>query len=70
MAIASGVTLVIDASRLPLFDGMLAIVAAITGRAAWARIATHFATSCVRTADDLHEELEALLYDPQTSGGL
>ncbi len=68
MAAASGVTLVVDAGRLPLFDGVLAI-AAQNHSGGMASNRTHFGPF-VRSEPGLGPELESLLYDPQTSGGL
>jgi selenide,water dikinase len=68
MAEASGVTIAIEAAKVPTFDGVLEIVGQnrsggmISNR-------TYFAegTSVARTVP---VELQDLLYDPQTSGGL
>jgi selenide, water dikinase len=69
MALASGVTLVIQASSIQFLPGAIEYSKAgahsgglLNNRA--------FVESCVRMANHLPNELEALLYDPQTSGGL
>lgn len=68
MAVASGATLVFDTARIPLFEGVLAIVAANrTGGMRSNR--AHFASG-VRVTEGIAPELVDLLYDPQTSGGL
>lgn len=69
MALASGVTLEIDASRVPLLPGALeyARQGAIPGGLKNNR---EFVSCAVEFRRELPPELEALLYDPQTSGGL
>jgi selenide,water dikinase len=69
MALASGVTLVIDASSIRFLPGAIEYsrAGAHSGGLANNR---EFVESCVRMPDELPNELEALLYDPQTSGGL
>ena len=69
MALASGVTLEIEVDRLRFLDGALeyARLGAIPGGLKNNR---EFAACSVETARDLAPELEDLLYDPQTSGGL
>jgi len=69
MALASGVTLEIDVDRLRFLDGALeyARLGAIPGGLKNNR---EFASCAVETARDLPVELEDLLYDPQTAGGL
>ncbi len=69
MALASNVTLEIDAEALPLLGGALdyARQGAIPGGAKNNR---EFVESCVEYAAALDPALDALLYDPQTSGGL
>lgn len=69
MAVASGVTLEIDVDALPFLDGALeyARAGAIPGGSKNNR---DFAGSCVHCVRELAAEVEALLYDPQTSGGL
>jgi selenide,water dikinase len=65
MALASGVTLEIDAARVPLLDGAIEYArrGAISGGLKNNR---EFVASCVEGASDFDD----LLYDPQTSGGL
>jgi selenide,water dikinase len=69
MALASGVTLEIEVDRLRFLDGALeyARLGAITGGLTNNR---EFASCVVETARDIAPEIEDLLYDPQTSGGL
>jgi selenide,water dikinase len=69
MALASNVTLEIDPSVLPLLPGALAYAkaGAIPGGTNNNR---EFVSSCVQFDRELPPEMEALLYDPQTSGGL
>jgi selenide,water dikinase len=68
MAAASEATIVVNAGRLPLFDGVLAI-AASNRSGGLASNQEHFAERIeVRAGTDPGVEL--LLYDPQTSGGL
>ena len=69
MALGSGVTLEITASSVPLLPGALDCVraGAVPGGL---RNNRDFASCVVETEDALDAELETLLYDPQTSGGL
>ena len=69
MALASGVTLEIEVDRLRFLDGALqyARLGAIPGGLKNNR---EYASCVVETARDLPPEVEDLLYDPQTSGGL
>jgi selenide,water dikinase len=71
MALGSGVTLEIDSARVPLIEGALDAVhvGAIPGGLLANR---EFAECLVADSPDSHisEDLRALLYDPQTSGGL
>jgi len=69
MALASGVTLEIDVDRLRFLDGALAYarLGAIPGGLKNNR---EYASCAVETVRDLAPEVEDLLYDPQTSGGL
>jgi selenide,water dikinase len=68
MAVASNVTLTVRARDIPIFPGIIDLVrknrsgGMVTNR-------EHFATG-VDMSDDVPEELQDLLYDPQTSGGL
>ncbi len=68
MAAASGVTLAIDAARVPLFDGVLAITRANRSGGMGSN-EEHFAAA-VRVDAAVRPDLLLLLYDPQTSGGL
>ncbi len=68
MAAASGVTIAIDAGRLPLFDGVLAI-ARQNKSGGMGSNEEHFGPF-VRIADGIDADLASLLFDPQTSGGL
>lgn len=68
LARASGVTVVIDAGKLPLFRG----VVEIAGRNRSGGLASneaHFASG-VRIDPSIGPGVQAVLYDPQTSGGL
>jgi selenide, water dikinase len=69
MALASGVTLEIDTARLRFLDGALeyARQGAIPGGLKNNR---EFAACVVEMAAEVPGEVEDLLYDPQTSGGL
>jgi selenide,water dikinase len=69
MAVASGVTLEIDASRIEFLPGALdyASRGALAGGLKNNR---EFASCTVAMARELPAEVESLLYDPQTSGGL
>ena len=68
MARASGVTIRIDASRLPLFHGVLGIAAANRSGGLGTN-QEHFGRG-VRVEAGVPRELEWILFDPQTSGGL
>jgi selenide,water dikinase len=69
MAVASGVTLEIEATRVPLLPGALDAVAAgaIPGGLKNNR---EFASCTVEIAGDIDPAVVELFYDPQTSGGL
>jgi selenide, water dikinase len=69
MALASGVTLEISASAVRFLPGAIEYskAGAYSGGLKNNR---EFVESCVRMACDVPPEIEALLYDPQTSGGL
>lgn len=67
MATASGVSLEIDAARLPLFDGVLAI--ASRNRSGGMTTNREYFAGGV-DAPGVAPELVDLCYDPQTSGGL
>ena len=68
MATASGLTVVIDAARVPLFDGVIALVGAnrsgglVSNR-------EHFEAG-VQVDPGVDADVLSLLFDPQTSGGL
>jgi len=68
MAAASGVTITIEAARLPRFDGVLAM-ARENRSAGMGSNEVHFGPF-IRIADSVKPEIGLLLYDPQTSGGL
>ncbi len=68
MAQASGVTLRIEAGRVPTFAGAPALAAANTS-GGLASNREHFGGQ-VAMAPGVDADLETLLYDPQTSGGL
>lgn len=69
MALASGVTIEIEVDRLRFLDGALeyARLGAVPGGLKNNR---EYASCAVETARDVPVEVEDLLYDPQTSGGL
>jgi selenide, water dikinase len=69
MAMASGISLRIQAARVPLLEGALECVRAglIPGGLKANR---NFAEGCVEYEDAVPEDIRALLYDPQTAGGL
>lgn len=69
MAMASGVTLEIEADAIPLLPGALDYAAA-GAQPGGLKNNREFAESCVQYARNLDEALSALLFDPQTSGGL
>jgi selenide,water dikinase len=77
MAAASGVTLVIEGSRVPVFDGVRAM-AASNKSGGMGSNREHFAdgvrittlTRAEGSPPSLEDDLESILYDPQTSGGL
>jgi selenide,water dikinase len=68
MAQASGVTLAIRASDVPLFEGVLGIVRK-NHSGGMESNAAYFSDG-VETAKGVAAELQDLMYDPQTSGGL
>ena len=68
MARASGVTIAIDAGTVPLFDGVLKI-ARRNQSGGMGSNRDHFAPG-VTVEPGVDADLESLLYDPQTSGGL
>jgi selenide, water dikinase len=69
MAMASGVSLLIQAARVPVLKGALECVRAgmVPGGLKANRT---FAEGCVEYADDVPQDTRTLLYDPQTAGGL
>jgi selenide,water dikinase len=69
MALASRITIEIEAERVPVLPGALeyARAGAVPGGTGNNR---EFVASCVEMERQLPPEMEALLYDPQTSGGL
>lgn len=76
MALASGVTLALDARQIPVFEGVLAIAQQNRSGGmssnqehfgAGVRMASNPGPTPVRPQSD---PIELLLYDPQTSGGL
>lgn len=69
MALASGVTLEIEAAGVPLLHGALSAVraGAVPGGL---RNNREFVSGCVAAPTELEPALLELLYDPQTSGGL
>ncbi len=69
MALASQVTLRINATAVRLLGGALDY-SRQGAHSAGLRDNKAFVESCVEVKGDLPQELEALLYDPQTSGGL
>lgn len=69
MALASNVTLEIDTNAVPLLPGALRY-AAEGAQPGGLKNNREFAGDCVRARGVIPAELEALLYDPQTSGGL
>jgi len=68
VAQASGVTLLVDAGAVPLFDGVEAMVAQNRSGGLTAN-RKHFGRR-ISLPDDLTRERADLLFDPQTSGGL
>ena len=68
MARASGVTIVIDASTLPLLTGVLEI-ASKNRSGGMGSNEEHFANT-ISVDRSVAEDLMAIVYDPQTSGGL
>ncbi len=69
MAMASGATLEIDAESLQFLPGALdyARMGALPGGL---RNNRDFAASCIEYADAIPQDIDDLLFDPQTSGGL
>jgi len=69
MAERSDAVLVVDTTRLPFYDGALAAAAAGVRTGGDARNREHLAGR-LAVAPSVAPALEALCYDPQTSGGL
>ncbi len=69
MAVASGVSLVIDSSQIEFLDGALACAHA-GHLAGGLKNNRDFLNGCVEFSDSISPDVQALLYDPQTSGGL
>jgi selenide,water dikinase len=69
MALGSNVTIEIDVDAVPFLEGALqyAQAGAVPGGS---RNNREFVSSCVHAEREISTDLEALLYDPQTSGGL
>jgi selenide,water dikinase len=69
VALASGVTLEIETERMPFLPGAVeySLAGAVPGGLKNNR---EFAGPCVESLRAVPGEIEALLYDPQTSGGL
>ena len=68
MARASGVTIAIEAARVPVFDGVLAL-ASSNRSGGMTSNQEHFG-AVVRFSALIEAARQALLFDPQTSGGL
>ena len=68
MARASRVTVTIDAGKVPLFDGVLAIVGPNQSGGLGSN-QEHFAAAVI-IETGVATDLQTILYDPQTSGGL
>ena len=68
MAKASGVTVIIDSGQVPAFTGVLAIAAANRSGGLGSN-QEHFG-GAVQVEAGVDPDREAILYDPQTSGGL
>jgi selenide,water dikinase len=68
MAVASNVTLTIRARDIPIFPGIIELVRK-NRSGGMATNREHFAAG-VDMSEDVPEELQDLVYDPQTSGGL
>ena len=69
MALASGVTLEISASRVRFLPGAIEYSKA-GAHSNGLKNNREFASECVFMRSEIPAEIEALLYDPQTSGGL
>ncbi len=69
MALGSGVTIAIDAAVVPALNGALDY-AARGAQPGGLKNNRDFVIPCVHYAREIDPALDALLYDPQTSGGL
>jgi selenide,water dikinase len=69
MALASGVTMEIDSARLRYLPGAIDYSRA-GAHSGGLKNNREFVSDCVAMPVDIPPEIEALLYDPQTSGGL
>jgi selenide,water dikinase len=69
VAAASGVSLVIDSAQIEFLDGALACAHA-GHLAGGLKNNREFLGACVEFAEDVSPDVQALLFDPQTSGGL
>ena len=69
IAVQSGVQVEVDAETIPVFEGVLDLIreGLISGAVERNR---EYASAFVKKAPSVGEDLETLLYDPQTSGGL
>jgi selenide,water dikinase len=69
LAVQSGVEVEVYGEAIPVFDGVLDLIrdGVISGAVERNR---EYASAFVRRARGVGEDLETLLYDPQTSGGL
>jgi len=79
MALASGVTLALEARQIPMFEGVLEIARQNRSGGmgsnqehfgAGVRMGSDTGPTRVRPGSDPGDPIELLLYDPQTSGGL
>ena len=68
MARASGVTLVVDAHTVPIFPGALALAA--TNKSGGLGSNVDYFGGTIQVDPGVAPDLETVLYDPQTSGGL
>jgi selenide,water dikinase len=66
----SGVRLEIDASRVPVLPGALNYAAQGQQPGGLGRNRAYYSAAGVEVSSDIHPDLAALLFDPQTSGGL
>jgi selenide,water dikinase len=69
LAVASGVSLVIDTAQIEFLDGALACAHA-GHLAGGLKNNREFLGGCVEFAANISPDVQALLFDPQTSGGL